>query len=281
MQLALRSYAITGVAVVGAGLVAITPVAPSVPDIPVQSPGVQLASAADLGDLAGLFSVADAADSTPTTLGGLIDAGLQQVETVVLQDGIALGYIDYGLLSQLATGLDDLGATALGADVLTLADDAISTQWTAGVTTDFNDLIALVNALGLNSISLGAAAAADVADSTATTLGGLIDAGIQQLETSVLDGEVELGYVEYGVLTQLATGLDDLGATTLGADVTTLANDAIDTQGVEASTTAFFTDLTTLVNDLGLNSISLGGADAASLGADLAPNLADTFATLF
>jgi hypothetical protein len=177
MQLELRTYALAGAVMVGAGLVAITPTVKSIPDFQVQSPAVQLASAADLGDLAGLFGVADPADTTATTLGGLIDSGITQVETDVLDADTELGYVAYGLLSELSTGLDGLGASQLGADALTLANDAIDTQLTeAPLTTDFNDLIALVNDLGLNSIPLGTAdAASSLAAEAPTGLTSLTD----------------------------------------------------------------------------------------------------------
>lgn len=264
MQLALRPSVIASVAAVSAGLVVITPTATSLPGIQVRSSDVQLTSAAELA---------------ASGLGGLIDSGLQQLETYILDGGIAIGYAEFGLLSELATGLDDIGATALGADVLTLADDAISTQWTVGVTDDFNALIALVNEIFPGSASAGAAVAADV---TATTLGGLIDAGLTQLQSYIDEGVIAVGYAAYGLLTELSTGLDDIGATALGADVLTLANDAIDTQLTVAPIAEFFNGLEALVADLGLNSISLGAGDgASSLAADLAPNLADLFSTLF
>jgi hypothetical protein len=248
MQLALRSSAIASAAVVGASIVAMTPVAPSLPDIQVRSTDVQLASLVD---------------TAASTLGGLIDAGLQQVQTYVDDAVVGIGYAAYGLLTELSTGLDDLGATSLGSAVLALADDAINTSITVAPITDlFNELEALVNALGLNSIGLGSAAsdaaaslAADATD--ATTLGGLIDAGLNELESSLDQGIIGIGYAAYGLLTELSTGLDDLGATSLGADVLTLANDAIDTQITVAPITDVFDGLETLVADLGLNSVPL------------------------
>jgi hypothetical protein len=269
MQLALRSSAIASVAAVGAGLVVVTPVAPALPDIQVRSSDIQLASVADMA---------------ASSLGGALDAGIQQVETYVLDGGIAIGYAEFGLLSELSTGLDDIGATALGADVSTLANDALDTQWTVGVTNGFNDLIALVNEIFPSSTSMAAADAAAglAADTTSSTLGGLIDSGLQQVETYIDDGVVALGYAEYGLLSELSTGLDGIGATALGADVMTLADDAIDTQLTVAPITDFFNGLETLVADLGLNSISLGAGDAASaVAVDVAPNLTELVSTLF
>jgi hypothetical protein len=271
MQLALRPSVIASVAAMSAGLVVITPTPTPLPDIQIRSSDVQLASAADV---------------TATTLGGLIDAGLVQVQSYLDEGVVGLGYLAYGLLTELSTGLDGIGATALGADVLTLADDAIDTQFTTAPIADlFNELEALVNALGLNSIPLGGTATTDAAASLAadaTTLGGLIDAGLTQLESSVDQGVVELGYVAYGLLTELSTGLDGIGATALGADVLTLANDAIDTQFTTAPIAELFNGLETLVADLGFNSIPLGAADGASaVATDLAPNLAELVSTLF
>jgi hypothetical protein len=247
MQLALRPYAISGVAVlsaaaVGAGLIAVTSMAPSPPDIPVRSSDMQLASVADIAT---------------SGLGGSIDAGLNQLESYVDEGIISLGYAEYGLLSELSTGLDNAGATALGADLLTLADDAIDTQITvAPINSLFTELETLINDIFPSTDgSAGAEAASLVADSTPTTLGGLIDAGLTQLESYVDDSVVALGYAEYGLLSELSTGLDDAGLTTLGADALTLADDAIDTQITVAPITELFTGLETLVGDLGLNSI--------------------------
>ena len=105
MQLALRSSAIASVAAVGAGLVVVTPVAPK-----------QSSTSSASHRTYNSSSVADVAASS---LGGALDAAIQQVETYVLDGGIAIGFpTKIGVaVGSSPPGLGSIGATALGADV--------------------------------------------------------------------------------------------------------------------------------------------------------------------
>lgn len=85
MQQVLRPYAFTGIAIVGAGLIGVTPVTPPLPDV--QFHAVQLSAAADpFADIGNLFSDLIGAGSSGT--GGLGDI---TADFTGLLDGLGLG----------------------------------------------------------------------------------------------------------------------------------------------------------------------------------------------
>jgi hypothetical protein len=122
MQQVLRPYAFTGIAIVGAGLIGVTPVTPPLPDV--QFHAVQLSAAADpFADIGNLFSDLIGAGSSGT--GGLSDI---TADFTGLFDGLGLGdagtaaaadpsslltpYID--LFTNSFNNLDIIGSKFLG-----------------------------------------------------------------------------------------------------------------------------------------------------------------------
>ena len=149
MLLSLRPQAIAGVAIVGAGLIAATPVTPPLPGVYVSAPAVQLTAAEtfDLLDpLAALASTGDSAQSS-------IDSGIQTAlinaitaaETALSNGSVALG-------TALSTPLDNIG-TALSNLATTISDMGGASVFLGGIVdnfaTPFSDLGELINlALG-------------------------------------------------------------------------------------------------------------------------------------
>lgn len=116
-------------AVVGAGVVAITPTTP----IEIQQRPMQLTSVAQtvdtldglfnqfaLGDLGNLFTAADPTDlavAAATTSNPIAEALIQAIDQsaqFMSQAAIAVGFATYGLTQQLSTGLDDIATYITG-----------------------------------------------------------------------------------------------------------------------------------------------------------------------
>lgn len=123
MHLALRPYVTTGIALVGASAIAITPVAPPLPDVKAASPAVQLAAAVD--PVARWQAVFDTAE---TNLTNLVDAW-SEVPAPVLQQVIAnqIGYLGElpdveSIAGQILDNLQAAAEAPFAQDLTTLDD---------------------------------------------------------------------------------------------------------------------------------------------------------------
>lgn len=246
MQQALRPYATAGIAVVGASMIAISPVA--APPIGVQARSVQLVDAwSDLfaTTAANWQSILNGADSSAisevfsllkTDPSGVIDALTNLDPTVTTELGTLPGTISVDLPPGLALAIADLGAT--GATLTAL--NSVSGE----LTTDPSEAIATV----LNGFLNG--------ESNISLLGGIIDIpfynGILAPEQPV---SIDLN------LTALINAL--------GLGDTSLSN--LDLSSLLSQLGLGTLNLGTLFNDLGLSSSGLGtllenGSGVSTLG---------------
>jgi hypothetical protein len=133
MLLSLRPQAIAGVAIVGAGLIAATPVTPPLPGVYVSAPAVQLTAAETFDLLDPLAALAATGDSAQSS----IDSGIQTtlinaitaVETALSNGSVALG-------TALSTPLDNIG-TALSNLATTISDMGGASVFIGGIVDNF------------------------------------------------------------------------------------------------------------------------------------------------
>lgn len=127
MQLERRPYLTAGVALVGASMISVSPIVAAGPTI--EAPAVQLLSATDAAmDLVGSLDPGPVLDSTdPTTpLQGIEDSILsviQHADQYISQAAIAVGFLSYGLLHELASGLDWVAGEIAGFGSLSIFQD--------------------------------------------------------------------------------------------------------------------------------------------------------------
>jgi hypothetical protein len=208
---AIRPYAAGSVALLGATLIAVVPaIRPSTPNIPTQSPAVELASTADAFDL-----LANALDSSAST------------------DGLL------GIANSLDSFLDTLGNPTVNvAD--TLASDFVTDLGIGNevgtIDGDLNAGFALLN-------STLTALTTNLEDGLGAT--GSIDTGLGNIETELTTLGTTLDTDLGSILTALG-GLDTINTSinTLDSDVSDLFN------GLETTLTNDVGGVSTTLNDL-------------------------------
>jgi hypothetical protein len=227
-QAARRPYAIAGVAIVGATLIAVTPaVAPKLSNIHDQSPAVELASTADA-----FLDLANALDPSAST-DGLIGVAnnldsfldLFGTPTVNVVDTLASDFItDLGVGNEVGTIDGDLNAgfALLGSDL-----GAFETAVTTGLNALGTDLGGLGN-IGTELTSLG------------TDLTNLLGSGgeLGQIDSDIVGLDSDLGHGVTALLSALSTDLSPLGTI-----VTELGNTGI----IASDIVTLDSDLTTLL----------------------------------
>jgi hypothetical protein len=217
----MRPYAVAGIAVVGAAVIAVIPaVVPKLSDIHVQSPAVELASADAFLDLANALDPSASTDGligVANNLDSFLD--LFGTPTVNVVDTLANDFIaDLGVGNEVGTIDGDLNAgfALLGSDL-----GAFETAVTTGL-----------NALGTD---LGLGNLETELTSLGTELTNLLGSGgeLGQIDTDIVgvDSDLDLGF--RNLFDALTTDLSPLGtiATELGntgiiaSDIVTLDSD--------------------------------------------------------
>lgn len=239
MQLALRPYATAGVALVGASIIVVTPVAPPLPEI--QAHSVKLVDAwTDLvsDTTANLSNIA--ANSDPTAIAGVFQALLSNPLGVIqaLTDltptvTTELGSLPATVNIELPPGLE-LGIAQLGAWATTLESvNEVVGQLSSNPAGAFNTLL----------------------EAPATILNGFLNG---EDNISLLDGTINIAGFN-GILAPLQEVSISLN----------LAN-LLDALGVgDLSLSSLGINLTDLLNQLGLGNLDLGGLfDALGIGND-------------
>ncbi|OBF17100.1 outer membrane porin GjpA [Mycobacterium sp. ACS4331] len=238
---ALRSYATAGVALMGAGAIAITPITPSLPTVEVSHPTVQLSAAVDpITPLRELFN------NTEVNFAGLVNTWLEAPSPVLQQ--VIVNQLTYlGELPDIGLILDQIGTNTKAAlNALVAADfDALSPNGAA-----FYELIPLMLELPAELQPL--------IDFTASSLSGVLIG----LVGPVLAPVVALGASISSILGELTAENPDLGAA-----INTLVN--IPTKMVDAFLNGGQTvDLTPVLEALGVH-LDIGGGTSFEVGLTL------------
>ncbi|BBZ36707.1 outer membrane porin GjpA [Mycolicibacterium confluentis] len=238
---ALRSYATAGVALMGAGAIAITPITPTLPTVEVTHPAVQLSAAVDpITPLRELFN------NTEVNFASLVNTWLEAPSPVLQQ--IIVNQLTYlSELPDVGLILDQIGTNTKAAlNTLVAADlDALTPTGAA-----FYELIPMIMELPPEL--------QPIVDFTTTYLSGALIG----LVGPVLAPVVALGASISSILGQLTAENPDLGAA-----VNTLIN--IPTKMVDAFLNGGQTvDLTPVLEALGVQ-LDIGGGITAKVGLTL------------